>query len=789
MRIREFSIRRYGPLPDIGRILLGNFSLFFGKNEDGKTLTIDGLIKMLFRGKTRVFEKIDRVDEDPDGYLVLEDDGGKEIKFPQKGKIEDITGLSSSDCRNVFIIRDSDLSIAEESIFYRDVTDRLTGLRTKEISFVNKELQKLGILTRADSSAELSDDKSFFGDLRIKTRVKGAAALIKKIEKLRKEIKAENFDRVEEEILKIRESLEVLEQKLSRLEDTRKRKRYEEGKAALETILSSSKELEGLEVYNEKDKELYRDCERDMEIYKKEREKLKTELDEKKKELREKKEKWKEKERELQVLKGRKKKIDEEIKPEINSYQKMREDLAGKEAKNKFFALMAMIFAVLLAISILGIIISNKNYFTEYIRPQGLFYGLAIVFSILTGASGVFRFLFERKKAALVRMFEKIKFNTSKFRLDSTDIQKILLNIQNFSDDFSKKEDEAGEISGEKRFLEEEIKGIQEERLPEIETKIREAKKRRDEIKLKAEVETIKEYNEKLRLKQRKKKLRDEQITLLESHFGSGGKELGKKLSYWQKEIGEFEEFKNKAKEIEYSEKVVSELKKRKEGLLAKEEKIKGKMAGFREELREIERKANETLRLEEDYLYCTTSIELNAAQNKLKDFIEEIESKKDNVLEVMKIFEEIRAEEEKKVSDLFGKEARVSEYFYRITDGIYKEVEYSEEKKIQVRLKNGDVLDADKLSGGAYDQLYLSIRLALGEKLLKGGKGFFIMDDPFIKADRRRLAKQMDILKKISDSGWQILYFTAKDEVKDLLKEDVENGKVSYIEVQSIFS
>ena len=779
MRIKEFSIRRYGPLPDIGRILLGNFSLFFGKNEDGKTLTIDGLIKMLFRGKTRVFEKIDRVDEDPDGYLVLEDSKGKGIKFPQKEKIEDITGLSSSDCRNVFIIRDSDLSIAEESIFYRDVTDRLTGLRTKEISFVNKELQKLGILTRADSSAELSDDKSFFGDLRIKTRVKGAAALIKKIEKLRKEIKAENFDRVEEEVLKIRESLEDIEQKLNRLEDARKRKRYEEGKAALETILSSSKELEGLEVYNEKDKELYRDCERDMEIYKKEREKLKAELDEKKKELREKKEKWKGKERELQVLKGRKKKIDEEIKPEINSYQKMREDLAGKEAKNKFFALMAIIFALFLAISILGIII----------RPQGLFYGLAIVFSILTGALGVFRFLFERKKAALVRMFEKIKLNTSKFRLDSTDIQKILLNIQNFSDDFSKKEDELGEISGEKRFLEEEIKGIQEERLPEIEAKIREAKKRRDEIKLKAEVETIKEYNEKLRLKQRKEKLRDEQITLLESHFGSEGKELGKNLSYWQKEIGEFEEFKNKAKEIEYSEKGVSELKKRKEGLLAKEEKIKGKMAGFREELREIEREANEILRLEEDYLYCTTSIELDAAQRKLKDFIEEIESKKDNVLEVMKIFEEIEAEEEEKVADLFGKEARVSEYFQKITDGIYEEVEYTTEKKIQVRLRNRDTLDADKLSGGAYDQLYLSIRLALGEKLLKGEKGFFIMDDPFIKADRERLAKQIDILKKIAESGWQILYFTAKDEIRDILKEDVENGKVSYIEVQSIFS
>ena len=94
-----------------------------------------------------------------------------------------------------------------------------------------------------------------------------------------------------------------------------------------------------------------------------------------------------------------------------------------------------------------------------------------------------------------------------------------------------------------------------------------------------------------------------------------------------------------------------------------------------------------------------------------------------------MRIFEEIRAEEEEKVSDLFGKDSPVSEYFQKITDGIYEEVEYTTEKKIQVRLRNRDTLDAKKLSGGAYDQLYLSIRLALGEKILKGEKGFFIME------------------------------------------------------------
>ncbi len=108
--------------------------------------------------------------------------------------------------------------------------------------------------------------------------------------------------------------------------------------------------------------------------------------------------------------------------------------------------------------------------------------------------------------------------------------------------------------------------------------------------------------------------------------------------------------------------------------------------------------------------------------------------------------------------------------------------------RKVQVKLTDGRTLDASKLSGGAYDQLYLSIRLALGEKLLKGNKGFFIMDDPFIKSDKERLQRQLDILRELSKSGWQIIYFSAKDEVRDVLKQDIENGNVDCIELPGIF-
>ena len=68
-------------------------------------------------------------------------------------------------------------------------------------------------------------------------------------------------------------------------------------------------------------------------------------------------------------------------------------------------------------------------------------------------------------------------------------------------------------------------------------------------------------------------------------------------------------------------------------------------------------------------------------------------------------------------------------------------------------------------------DQLYFAVRVALGSKLLPDEKAFFLLDDPFIKSDTQRLKKQLGMLLELSRIGWQVLYFSAKDEVKNMLK------------------
>lgn len=107
---------------------------------------------------------------------------------------------------------------------------------------------------------------------------------------------------------------------------------------------------------------------------------------------------------------------------------------------------------------------------------------------------------------------------------------------------------------------------------------------------------------------------------------------------------------------------------------------------------------------------------------------------------------------------------------------------------EIIARRKDDKLVEINSLSGGAYDQLYFSIRLALAEKVLNGKTVFLILDDPFIKSDLERLQRQLSLLKRISRLGWQILYFSSKNEILSNLRPDIENQTIKLISLPSLF-
>lgn len=72
MKIDEVQITHYGPLKPTARIKLKDFDLFYGKNEYGKTLLIDSMVKILLGRNSQGFFAIDRVDEFPKAMDLLQ---------------------------------------------------------------------------------------------------------------------------------------------------------------------------------------------------------------------------------------------------------------------------------------------------------------------------------------------------------------------------------------------------------------------------------------------------------------------------------------------------------------------------------------------------------------------------------------------------------------------------------------------------------------------------------------------------------------------------------------------
>lgn len=779
MKIKEFSILQYGPLPKMERIQLQDFNLFFGKNEDGKTLSIDALVKLLLGRNVKDFERIDRVDESPEGYILLEVNS-KKIKIPEKGDLTKITKQTSSDCRNIFIIRDSDLSIPE-SDFYVNVKDRLMGLRTEEISKIKKALQKIGKLTILGSTASLSNAGEFG---KVGSRVNGASGLIKEITSLRGEIEENEFDSLEEEASKLKREIKDTELKLNYLENARRRETCKKGKNALVELQDALNGSVELEVYNDAEGQLWRDKERDIATHTEEKKKLQKRLREHERELNKVTEKLGHEERDFQVLEGRNEKLDE-IKPELKVYEIKKGELAQQKKKNKFFTKIGILSIILFCASLT---VSIFNPTTLFYISATLFYILAVLFSISAAYFGISIWQFAREMAWAEGVYERNKLALSKLGLDGKNVERVLSNVQKFNEDYRNKNDELQETRRNKENWETKVKELRDDTIPNIKNKVKEAKEEIDKLKEKTGESSLKNYNKKLESKTYYKTIIGEQESSLRSLFEAAGEGIKENVLYWDEEIKNLEEYNDKAIGVKFDENIVRGLQDQKQEFEEEREEINEKMASLQSKMKETERKANEILHLEGDYLHCNTSNDLDSIEKKLEEF--KNENNTDNVLKVLEIFEEIETEESEKATELFGKESPISKHFNEITGGLYEEVLFNQGNgKIEVKRKDGEILEAEKLSGGTFDQLYLSIRLALGEKILKGGKGFFIMDDPFVKSDITRLKRQIKMLKKISKEGWQILYFSSKDEIKDILKRDIKKGDINFVEIQGIFS
>lgn len=157
----------------------------------------------------------------------------------------------------------------------------------------------------------------------------------------------------------------------------------------------------------------------------------------------------------------------------------------------------------------------------------------------------------------------------------------------------------------------------------------------------------------------------------------------------------------------------------------------------------------------------------------RLEEFITAIEADAESSRAAIEIFEEIQAEEKQKTAELFEEGSRATALFSQITDERYETVTYDNEaNRVEVVKATGETFGPDQLSDGTRDQLYLAIRVALGEELLDGRTGFFVMDDALLTSDPTRVATQAQLLGTLVEEGWQILYLSSKTHALSTLSE-----------------
>ncbi len=783
MRIKSLHVQRYGPLAAFGPHDLAPFSLIYGPNEQGKTLLIDAVLRMLFKNelgrRVKFFGNIRRVEEQPEGYIVL-DIKGDEIKLERDTTLSELIDIGPSEFRNIFVVRDSDLSIYSPGDHYTRVSEKLAGLKSSRILNIKKALQKKGRLTNPGSTAGLAnnEDTDHSGQ-----KVKDAADCLDEIDRAYDALKRQDFDTLERALLDREAKLETLKEELDLLGKAKTHKRFQTARGRLETLETIECELEAGRHLRAEDLDSWKQAEHDMK-------RLRGESDEAKKEqarIREKSSSLEDKKTDsrnhVDRLDGRIKAFDDHLAPILVEHDVLSRMAAAETPRRKMWLSGAAVSSVLLVFSLVAAIVDS----TVYYGPMALVFFLSAVFfgwRLIAGRQAV---------SKLAEVTEEIRLLAARHGIEAGTVETVHKHRDTLDEELQGARAQSEQASAGCLALDKEMEtwGARAEK---IRGKIRLLEGTINDIRRRSDVDTAEEMDRALKKRidfiSEKRSL----VALLSELTGArddGNKDerAGVDTAKWREIITNyFNRVPDGAETLEHDE--------------AREQTLKGEVAVLEEAagtlrddldsgrdfLRDLESRINKAVPQDDGETVCRTVEDLVRARLALNSFVERIEREKQEALVALEVFEEIESEEKTRVLELFGADANVSSYFTRITQGRYTEVKFDlETTKITVIRSDGEPVEAENLSGGALDQLHFAIRLSIGERLFPGGKGLLILDDPFIKSDQGRLIAQITLLREVVAEGWQVIYFSAKEEVKTLLDPDIAAGRAMCFKLDGI--
>lgn len=178
----------------------------------------------------------------------------------------------------------------------------------------------------------------------------------------------------------------------------------------------------------------------------------------------------------------------------------------------------------------------------------------------------------------------------------------------------------------------------------------------------------------------------------------------------------------------------------------------------------------------------------------KRKELLESLEDTEAKIIAGIMVHEtiqELQREEDEKLMEKINT-PEITRLIEKIT-GRYKSLSFTIPSSEHESSKNQeDIIINDEfssfnlsdLSTGAKEQIMIALRIGLAKNILKGEPAFLILDDAFQHSDYKKRPLLVETLFELAREGWQIIYLTMDDHIRELFKLKSSNLELGFKEI-----
>lgn len=773
IRLLEADVDRYGPIYDWRPPFEPGVTVLSGPNEAGKTLYLEALLQLLEPSLADGMEPPPRVEIAPEGRVVLEAGDAQYALGPDR-RLSDVTPIEPTDLETVFVVRDEDLALPEGGGYYRSLVERLGDVHTSAIANLRQELRELGRLTekRLDLSDQFDDAKS--------TRSTARSLRNDVTRYLEETVDPEGLDELQATRLTVERDRRAKEAELAEQRDAKTLAEYETLSDRLSTFEDASNALDRLPDVDRSDLEEIKAIDRDLADAREARADREAELASATRERDAARDELSSIERREARLDRRADAVDT-TRQALETYRRTRDHQSTIERlgpPSRRGAVAAFVGA--------GISGAGGAMFGS---PPAMAIGLGLLLIGLVAAGFAYRD--SSRVARVERAHRRVLEAARDAGLSVEAIDEVPQAIESFVAERESTRDRRIRTASRVETLEGDIAEL-EATLEELDAEIDRLSERLSGALEAADVESVGEFAD---LVERRSNLEHERSLAAQALREALGEpdvdDPDAAIDVWsaslERSIADVDRSTvtpaaYDPDRLDRLEEEVQHLRHRRESLRARLEAYDRRMDRFAERLHEVDAGPFD---VDTPTLDGRSAAALRTLRSDLDALIEAIDRDAELSRRAIEIFDGLAEEEERKLTDLFAPDGPASRALARITDGRYDAIGYDPDgHRLTVTRRDGRTFPAERLSSGTRDQLYFASRVALARHVLGDRPGFFLLDDPFVGADPDRLARGFETLVDLASDGWQVIYLTAKGEVRD---DMVDRFELAHVALPSI--